>query len=486
MLFTLIVSAATNCSIVIQFAQDLNMNIVNPAYYNSLSNCCSSVGVICKPNSLVAIDWSNKGLNGTLKSIPSIITDLILSSNSITGQINGYIPTFRLLVNKNKLNGTLPQLPDTMASLDVSNCDFTGMMPNIPTSIRSFKIDQNDFYGFLPPINLTAITKLFEFTAGYNRLSGSIPQFPDTVNSLKLLNNQFSGPFPTIPKSCDTLYIQVNNISGNLPLFSTNLTQIYFGFNPISGNISLQSFSPNLQQFGAQNTSIFGDYNVFPINLQRLFVSYTKLTGKLIINSPMSLKVDNTGITDLFILNPSILASQVSACDLKNTPLIKNPIVSNYSFCVGVPKIFPKPITSQITVASTSLSSTVAYTVNYTLNSTVDNDSTTTMSLHSANVSSTWSNSIQMVPTRVYFKKTSSISKLEASSLISLLTSTAIPTISAQDAPELNLSNPWIIVALIISLLGVCAIITFMGWRYKYPQIKPMKSVDQQSISTTG
>ena len=73
----------SECSVVVELAYSLNMNIKQPQLYESLNaNCCGSMtGVTCINNVIVAIEWVSMGLNGTLSNstIPFSLDSLALS-----------------------------------------------------------------------------------------------------------------------------------------------------------------------------------------------------------------------------------------------------------------------------------------------------------------------------------------------------------------------------------------------------------------------
>eukprot|EP00835_Amoeboradix_gromovi_P002196 NODE_119_length_18895_cov_0.454990.p2 type:complete len:925 gc:universal NODE_119_length_18895_cov_0.454990:16893-14119(-) len=142
-----------DCVGVIGLATGLNLDVVQPALMISIeTDCCSSAGVTCAAGRVDRIEWPNMSLDGTIDTryIPSNLTALDLSRNSITGPVPTALPDSlqSLLLNKNKLSGSLPSsIPSGLVSLDVSNNNLSGPVPNL-SSIEYIYLNRD-----VPPFN---------------------------------------------------------------------------------------------------------------------------------------------------------------------------------------------------------------------------------------------------------------------------------------------------------------------------------------------
>ena len=202
LLCALVFSAANDCSKVVTIAFALGMNTKNPSMYSSLNlNCCSNpatLGVTCHGSSststVTEIDWSAKGLTGSLSSnliFPSSLTKLALQRNL---EIKG-----DLLFMANLPNGIL--------YLDMNNNQLTGFIPIVSPSLKYLSLYNN-------------------------QLTGAVPQIPAGIESLLLSMNPLSGDMPTIPASVNVLEIHHTQLSGSIQL-SKPIT-IYIDYTQIS------------------------------------------------------------------------------------------------------------------------------------------------------------------------------------------------------------------------------------------------------------
>ncbi|PKU80556.1 LRR receptor-like serine/threonine-protein kinase ERL1 [Dendrobium catenatum] len=151
---------------------------------------------------LLRLDVKHNNLSGELPALPLSIRYLAVSSNGLSGRIDGVIP----------------QLTD-LAYLDLSMNIFTGPIPatifNLPLS--SLRLQRNKFAGaVVPPTDV----KIPEVDLSYNRLSGAVSPLLAAVGRLYLNNNRFTGELPARfaerleAAGMEVLYLQHNFLSG--------------------------------------------------------------------------------------------------------------------------------------------------------------------------------------------------------------------------------------------------------------------------------
>ncbi|TXG49117.1 hypothetical protein EZV62_024992 [Acer yangbiense] len=282
----------------------------------SSGDCCLWEGITCDAIGYVTRLWlPSKGLSGTIS--PSIgnlthLSHLNLSHNRLFGPLpitsfssliqlqildlsyNGLIGEFpsTLLSNhiemvnlsSNRLHWLIPssyfQQAGNLMSFNVNNNAFTGPIPSSvwidsSCSVRLLDLSYNDFSGQVPH-GLGNCSKLTTFRAGFNNLSGPLPDDIYTATSLEeislpvnslsgtigngivhlenltvleLYSNNFTGMIPVdigrLTK-LKHLLLHINNLSGSLPPSMkncTNLTTLNLRVNFFEGHLSAFNFS---------------------------------------------------------------------------------------------------------------------------------------------------------------------------------------------------------------------------------------------------
>ena len=119
-----------------------------------------------------------------------------------------------------------------------------------------------------------------------------------------------------IPSSVTYLDLAINSIIGNIP-------------------VTLPSGLINLYLFGNQMS---GDLPSFPSAIRFLFLGYpgypgNRFTGTLRLNRPTGLGINDNWITDVLILDSSVLGTGGFDCFLDNNPLLGNPNIDGLSYC---------------------------------------------------------------------------------------------------------------------------------------------------------
>ena len=192
-------SVPDDCQDVTNLAKGLNMDLVQPDLFNSITtDCCLYTS--CSGNNVVGIYWHSLGLNGTLNStaIPNTVLRFDIFANKITGNI----PEFKTGIH--------------LANLNAYVNDFSGTLPSIPPSLVEINLVANKLSGIIPAIP----AGMTYFHAWGNQLSGLIPSLPSSLRDLNLHTNKLSGELPLIPPSLTRLYVEINYfLNGTILLY---------------------------------------------------------------------------------------------------------------------------------------------------------------------------------------------------------------------------------------------------------------------------
>ena len=290
-------------------------------------DCCSWYGIGCEPvageDRVTRLWLPSEGLKGLIS--PTItnltyLTQLNLSRNSFLGSLPSdffsSLNRLKLLdMSYNRLHGRLPSSVSSTSrdfnAIDLSSNLFEGSIPSLlfkPSvssgSLTSFNVSNNSFFGSIPisdfcTDNGTGVSslvvldfslnefdgviskgvggcsKLKRFRAGFNNLTGSIPddiynvvtleeislpvnRFLGSINGvvqlrnlkiLELYSNQLNG---TIPgdignlSSLEKLLLYINNFTGFIPVSlmqCANLSTLNLRVNSLVGELSAFNFS---------------------------------------------------------------------------------------------------------------------------------------------------------------------------------------------------------------------------------------------------
>ncbi|KAK8589304.1 hypothetical protein V6N13_088154 [Hibiscus sabdariffa] len=159
-----------------------------------------------------------------------------LSHNQIQGEVAqifntnppaGYASSIDL--SSNFLRGSLPCLPSTVGTLDLSNNSFSGSISPLlcckmeePKSLGTLHLADNYLSGPIPDC-LMSWPNIFSMNLKNNNLSASLPSSMGSLSflqSLHLRKNNLSGILPPSLQNCSLLLaldLSENNFEGNLP-----------------------------------------------------------------------------------------------------------------------------------------------------------------------------------------------------------------------------------------------------------------------------
>ncbi|KAM5560484.1 receptor-like protein 53 [Rosa sericea] len=287
---------------------------------------CSFTGSIPRSmaslKELVYVDMSGNKFNGSVPmlSLAKNLTDINLSYNELTGQINssywenltnlvnlnlgdnklsGSIPLSlfslpmlqRLLLSNNQFSGQLHEFTDVskVEHLDLSSNNFEGPVPMSIFELRGLKIlslSSNNFSGSFPLNSIQQLKNLSSLDLSYNSLSigyyrtnSSYSSFPN-ITSLKLASEKLR-TFPDFLRSQSQLsYLDLsqNQIHGEIPnwIWKLGLYQVNLSCNSlvtIEGPIS--NLSSVLQMLDLHSNRLQGNIPIFS-SPSMVYLDYSK------------------------------------------------------------------------------------------------------------------------------------------------------------------------------------------------------------------
>ena len=271
MLLTLLklVSSHVDCPVVIQFAQQLKMDVVNPSQMTKIrSDCCTSGGITCDPidSKISYLNWSSYGLVGNMSAInvfpPNLVT-LDLSNNTITGELVNLLPSTLSYLNlyDNQISGySENSFPNRMMHIDLHNNNISGVIYSFPQSLKYLDLSKNFLVGQLP-----SFPRFLSFLyLNDNTLSGRVPMLPDSLTDLNLgdarskKHNSFNESISM--NTPHTLSIYSNYITDVYIKDTSKISNCDLSFNPLLGRSSIVNLTAfckmdGLYAFPYQNKS---------------------------------------------------------------------------------------------------------------------------------------------------------------------------------------------------------------------------------------
>ncbi|XP_057795022.1 protein STRUBBELIG-RECEPTOR FAMILY 8 [Salvia miltiorrhiza] len=164
-------------------------------------------GITCQRSSVVSIQISGLGLNGTMGYLLNILMSLKtldLSNNNIHDSIPYQLPPNLTSLNlaANNLSGNIPYSISSMGSLNYVNISrnvlsqAVGDMFANHSALATLDISFNNFTGDLP-LSFASLTNLSTLQVQSNQLTGSLNTLASLpLTNLNVANNHFSGWIP--------------------------------------------------------------------------------------------------------------------------------------------------------------------------------------------------------------------------------------------------------------------------------------------------
>ncbi|MFS7924800.1 putative leucine-rich repeat-containing, plant-type, leucine-rich repeat domain superfamily [Helianthus anomalus] len=203
---------------------------------------------------LRVISLTNNRLTG---AIPESISELQnlhtldLSHNKLTGKIpttlTSALPELRVLVlSDNELTGEIPEFSDDseLMHLDLRNNMLTGTLPEkIPATLRYLSLSSNGLWG---PVNWMTSAYLVYLDLSMNKFSGPIKDtlLRSCTSSMYLQRNNFSGELPLqLPLSFSgygagsTVDLSHNYLTGNIPNYLNSVETLFLNNNHFIGKV---------------------------------------------------------------------------------------------------------------------------------------------------------------------------------------------------------------------------------------------------------
>eukprot|EP00834_Sanchytrium_tribonematis_P006116 NODE_423_length_7705_cov_0.829871.p1 type:complete len:582 gc:universal NODE_423_length_7705_cov_0.829871:2239-494(-) len=169
-----------DCPNIIEFARQLNLHLVRPDIYNSLTileNCCEgSQYILCNANRIERVQFPDLNLNGTINAtlLPNTLQMLHLTNNQIKcafPDLSGFTSMIWLHVSSNQLYGPiLGKMPPNLYMATLGANQLNGTVPNL-NSIEYYTLGENQFTDVE---NELKGSHFVELELSSNKISGSL------------------------------------------------------------------------------------------------------------------------------------------------------------------------------------------------------------------------------------------------------------------------------------------------------------------------
>ncbi|CAN1312656.1 Receptor protein kinase TMK1 [Linum perenne] len=255
---------------------------------------CKWPGVQCEDGTRVTrIKISGKGVKGYL---PSDLSNL--------GSLQ------QLEVDGNNLNGSVPKLSGSGSSVEYVNLRnniFSSIPPDFFSGLTGLKevyLDKNPFQAWTIPDSLKQLTLLRNFSASNANITGSIPNFLFSGDSMTALSR---------------LQLAYNQLQGPLPATSSGsfLSHLALNGQKLDGSIAVLQNMTHLIELDLQGNNFTGPIPDFSGPLEILNLRENKLTGIVpaSLTKISSLKIVN--LTNNFLQGPTPKFNSSVEADIK-------------------------------------------------------------------------------------------------------------------------------------------------------------------------
>ncbi|KAL2343192.1 hypothetical protein Fmac_004477 [Flemingia macrophylla] len=263
--------------------------------------------------------------SGPLKGDSSVLSELYLSGNNLSGPVSIITSTtlHALNLSWNEFIGELLLLTGSCVVLDLSNNKLEGNLTRMMKweNIEFLDLSRNHLTGSIPEIT-PQFLRLDYLNLSNNFLSRSLPRVLTQYTKLKMLDvssNQLDGKFLvdllTMP-TLQELHLENNMISGNINLSSFSLRPsdiqiLELSYNQFNGYFPVEFGSlTGLKMLNVVGNNFSGSLPTTIANMSSLYsldISENHFTGPLPINMPKELKIFNASNNDLSGLVPENL-----------------------------------------------------------------------------------------------------------------------------------------------------------------------------------
>lgn len=221
------------------------------------------------------------------------VQQLLLNKNNLAGTLPQIINLPGLQVfwaRNNNLTGTIPSLTGltNLQDIDLGFNKLSGAIPSLGglDNLRHFYVSYNQLTGAIPP--LAGLPELVDFFTTSNQLSGVIPSLAGLINLqyFEIDGNRCTGEIPPLTglASLRGFSASFNLLTGRIPSLAglVNLQYVELRDNQLTGLPSLTGL-PNLFYFEAEENQLTGTVPAFSAlpNLQWFIVSNNKLSGPI-------------------------------------------------------------------------------------------------------------------------------------------------------------------------------------------------------------
>lgn len=255
--------------------------------------------------------------NNLLKGDASVLTELDLSANNLSGPVSMITSTTLRVLNlsSNQLTGELPLLTGSCVVLDLSNNKFEGNLTRMIKwgNLEFLDLSQNLLTGPIPEVT-PQFLRLNFLNLSHNTLSSSLPsaitKFPK-LRVLDLSSNQFDGPLLAdllTMSTLEELYLENNLLDGAVKFMlpspgQANLEVLDLSHNQLSGYFPDQFISlTGLTMLNIAGNNFSGSLPSSMSDLSALIsldISQNHFTGPLPSNLSSDIQNFNVSSNDL-------------------------------------------------------------------------------------------------------------------------------------------------------------------------------------------